>query len=246
MRFPHLEVGWLGLVAGLLWAGGAAAQPTPAAPLSPPEAGRVPLEDLPAEIQQQVRHIVQRPTLSATGPAEEFLGRPAVYQWLLDHPNYASQAWRRLGTPCLEITDRGDGKFGWTDNQGTDLFWKTIYRAPEMQIWYAEGRARPALLLPTITMRAVVVLRHRARVDASGRPHIRHQADVFIQTDSAAAALVARLLGPSVPHLAEQGVTQMQLFFSALTWYLERHPDRAEILLFGGRPLGMILPSTSE
>ena len=30
----------------------------------------------------------------------------------------------------------------------------------------------------------------------------------------------------------------MQLFFSALTWYLERHPDRAEILLFGGRPSG--------
>ncbi len=240
MRFFHLEVGWLGLVAGMLWAGSAAAQ-TANAP-SP----RLPLDELPAELRETVRRIVERPTLSATGPAEEFTGRPATYQWLLDHPNYASQAWRRLGTPCLEITDRGDGKFGWADSQGSDLFWRTIYRTPEMQVWYAEGRARPGMLLPTISMRSVVMLRHHAHVDTAGRPRIRHQADVFIQTDSAAAALVARLLGPSVPRLAEQGVTQLQLFFSALAWYLERHPERAEVLLFGGRPVGMLLPTFGE
>jgi hypothetical protein len=249
MRCPHLEVGWLGLVAGVLWAGCAAAQsPTPAPPAgstaNPPR--RVPLEELPAAIREPVRRIVEQPTLSATGPAEEFTGRPAMYQWLLDHPNYASQAWRRLGTPCLEIADRGNGQFGWTDGEGSDLFWKTVYRTPAMQIWYAEGRARTGLLLPTISMRAVVVLHHQSHIDPVGRSRIRHQADIFVQTDSKAAALLARFLGPSVPRLAEQGVTQMQLFFSALTWYLERHPDRAEILLFGGRPLGMLVPSEKE
>jgi len=244
MRCPHLEVGWLGLVAGVLWAGTTAAQPSlPTLSASTPNsAQRVPLEELPPPMRERVRRVVEQPTLSATGPAEDFSGRPAMYQWLLDHPDYASQAWRRLGTPCLEIVDRGNGRFGWNDDQGSDLFWQTVYRTADTQIWYAEGRARPGLLLPSISMRAVVVLRHQSRVDSFGRPRIHHQAEVFVQTDSRAAALVARLLGPSAPRLAEQGVTQMQLFFSALTWCLERHPDRAEILLFGGRPLGMLLP----
>lgn len=245
MRCPHLEVGWLGLMAGLLWTAIAAGQTPPAASSSVPclpDARRIPLDELPAAARESVRRVIERPTLSTTGPAEEFIGRPNMYQWLLDHPDYASQAWRRLGTPCLEIVDRGNGKFGWTDNQGSDLFWQTVHRTPDMQIWYAEGRARPGVLLPPISMRAVVVLRHQSKTDTFGRSRIHHQADLFVQTDSKAAALLARLLGPSVPRLAEQGVTQMQLFFSALTWYLERHPERTDILLFGGRPLGMLLP----
>jgi hypothetical protein len=42
---------------------------------------------------------------------------------------------------------------------------------------------------------------------------------------------VARLLGPSAPRLAEQYLGQLQLFFSALVWYLDQHPERAAGLL---------------
>jgi hypothetical protein len=100
-----------------------------------------------------------------------------------------------------------------------------------VRVWYAEGEFRPDALLPTVPIRAVVVLRHVKGHDAVGRTLIKHQADLYLHTNSKVATLVARLLGPSVPRLAEQGLGQLEMFFSALVWYLDQHPDRAEAIL---------------
>jgi hypothetical protein len=53
---------------------------------------------------------------------------------------------------------------------------------------------------------------------------------LFLYTDSRAAALVARLMGPQAPRLAEQGLSQLELFFSGPAWYLQQHPDRIGML----------------
>jgi hypothetical protein len=91
-------------------------------------------------------------------PAEAFACEPAVYYWFLDHPDRAVTAWRRLGAKCLTITDRGGGRFGWADENGSDIVWETVYRTPELRIWYAEGKARPGPLMPLVPVRAVVLL----------------------------------------------------------------------------------------
>ena len=250
MRSTHLEIGWLGLVASLFWASGGMAQaqtsrltPERAAPMF---SAPVPVAELPDPVREAVRNVVTAPTLSAIAPAEDFCGPPAMYQWLLDHPDRAAVAWRRLGSPCLEITDRGAGCFGWEDKQGSDLRWETVHRSPTMRIWYAEGKAKPSLLLPTLPVRAVVVLHHGTYQDSTGRPRICHQADLYLQTDSRTATIIAKLLGPTTPRLTEQAVSQLQIFFSALTRYVDRYPERAETLFFGDRPLGSATPATSD
>ena len=148
MRSPRLVAGWLGVLAGVLWAGASAwAQPT--LPLAPATAApaRLPLDELPPGVRAQVRHVTEQPTLSARAPTETFGGKPSLYHWLLDHPDRACAAWQRLGTPCLEITPRGNGRFGWSDDQGSDLTWETILDTSEMRVWYAEGKCKPSLFL---------------------------------------------------------------------------------------------------
>ena len=56
---------------------------------------------------------------------------------------------------------------------------------------------------------------------------IRHQAELVVHSDNKTAALAARLLGPSAPRIAEQYVAQIQMFFSALSWYFYQHPEDA-------------------
>jgi len=219
---------------------------TPPERVLPPSVTPVPLEELPAGVRDTVRRIIGQPTLSARAPAEDFAGAPSLYQWLLDHPDRAAQAWHRLGSPCLDITDRGAGWFGWADQQGSDLSWETIYRSPQMRIWYAEGKARAGALVPPLAVRAVVVLHHGNYLDSANRSRICHQADLYFQTDSRTASLVARLMGPTAPRLTEQCVTQMQVFFSALTRYMDRHPERADTLFFGDRPLGSAAPPRAD
>ena len=184
-----------------------------------------------ASLPGDVRRILERPTLSARGPSELFRGRAGIYDWLLDHPDQAVLIWRRLGAKCMDIDDQGSGWFGWSDRQGSAVHWQTVHRSSQLRIWYAEGTGKPSVLLPAVPARAVVVLHMTKGSDHAGRPVIRHQAEIYLQTDSKSTLLVARLLGTSVPRLADQAIGQMEIFFSALTWYLDRHPERAEGLL---------------
>ena len=250
----------LGLVLGIFWAGGGTCRAQGLSLFSRNRAdqwerlraaAQVPLNQLPPPLREDVRLTVERPTLFTSGPQESFLCRPELYFWLLDHPDKAVGAWRRLGAACLDITDRGGGRFGWADDQGNDLYWDTIYRTDGLRIWYAQGKVRPGPLLPLVPVRAVVILRH-GKTRADGDAALMYQqADVFVHTDSKTAALAMRLMGPSAPRMAEQGVAQLEMFFSALAWYCQRYPERTEALLAGSAwprpavtapPAGNIVP----
>lgn len=249
MQYRPQILGWLGAAVGILWVGaghlvaqapwlgqgnrGGAAVAQPACVGGAPT---LPYEELPAGVREQVRQVLEHPTLHTRGAAEAFNCQPAMYYWLLDHPDRAATVWRRLGAKCIDMQDRGGGRFGWSDGQGSDVHWDTIHTGPRQRVWYAEGKVRPALLSPAVPFQAVVVLHYAEGKDADGKPVLRHQAELTLHTDSKSAALVARILGSTAPHLAEQYVSQLQMFFAALAWYLDQHPEKAATLLAGVLP----------
>ena len=259
MGYPGMQAVWLGIALGVLGESAATAvaqSPSKSEPASKAAnefetrqsmAAAIPLDHLPPKVRDGVRRVLEQPTLVAQGPAEVFRARSSFYRWLLDHPDRAVQMWHRLGARCITIRERGAGKFGWADGQGTDISWQTIHSAPGMQVWYAEGVATPGPVLPAVPLRAVVVLRYAETSALSsllpegqgrGRTLMFHQAEIFVQTDSQTAALITKLLGSSAPKLAEKSIGQMEMFFSALAWYVDRHPERAETLLSGLLPPG--------
>jgi hypothetical protein len=191
----------------------------------------VPLAQIDERCRDAVRQVLEKPILSGRGPAESFYCRPEHYSWLLEHPDRVVHAWRRLGARCVSIDARSGGRFGWADENGSELVWETVLRSPSMRIWFAEGKVRPGQMLPLVPVKAVVVMRHTSSRAADGAPVMRHQADLFVQTDSKTAAVMTRMLGPTASRVAEHGLGQLQLFFSGISGYLERHPDQVETLL---------------
>jgi hypothetical protein len=187
-------------------------------------------EIAPAE-REKVRQVVNKPTFKGRGAGEAFGGRPELYDWLLDHPDRALSAWRRLGAVASEIVNHGDGRYSWSDTHGGVIYWHTVYEQKNLRIWYAEGKVRPAQLMPLVPVQAVLVLRHGDMAERTGRSLLIHQTEIFVQTDSKAAALAARMMGGSVTRLTEQGLGQLELFFSGLVWYLDQHPERVGRLL---------------
>jgi len=230
MACRRIWIGWLGLVAGAFWAGDGKAADQDLT-IQKRAAARVPLNQVREEVRARVRQVLEQPTLYSRGPAEAFTGQADFYEWLLDHPDRGVQAWRQLGARCQSISDKGKGTFLWTDGHGSELRWQTAYSGDSLRVWYAEGKVRPALLLPPVPVQLVVLLRHGKRAESAERMLIFHQADVFLQTDSKTAALMTRMLGASGPKLAEQCLSQLETFFSGLVWYVDHHPERAEKLL---------------
>ncbi len=194
-------------------------------------ASQVPLNRLPPTLRAKVARVVEGPTIYTQGPKETFICNPKLYHWFMDHPDRAMVAWRRLGAKCLTIANRGNGTFGWADGYGSDVQWRTIYAGPDMRIWFAEGKVKPGNIFPMIPVQCVVVLRYKVLRNLKNAALLEQKADIFARTDSRAAALVTRLLGPSVPRMAEQGAAQLQMFFAAMAWYCHHHPEKAKKLL---------------
>ena len=198
-----------------------------AAKLPPP----VEIDSLPPSVREALNRVVQAPTLTAMARAEEFCTTGEMYLWLLDHPDRVSLAWQRLKIGAIDICPLEGGRFRWQDDQGSELVWTTVAKNGEGRIWYAEGKVKPGALLPLVPVKAVAVLRHGVKKDDSGESTIRHQVEVFLQTDSRAANLVMRLVGPAMPRMAQDGAEQLLLFFSGIARYCEKHPTKAAGLL---------------
>lgn len=239
MPTSRFVVGWavilIGPISGLARAQ-APTQPSPIQQVTATAHARtikpllsIPLDGIDAVSRERIEKLIKQPTLITRGAPEEF--PEGIYGWLLDHPDRGSLAWRRLGIQCSEITRRGNDRFGWSDGQGTDVTWRTVFKSDDKRIWFAEGHTRLSPIMPNVPVRAVVVVNHPVHVTADGRRLVRHEADIYLQTDSKPAMLVARTLGPTMPRLAEQGAAQLLLFFSGLTRYFDRHPEDIATLL---------------
>ncbi|MBI3821136.1 MAG: hypothetical protein HY289_00480 [Planctomycetes bacterium] len=208
-----------------------AANPTtPAKKLDPAQPVAIPWNDLSARAASLAKQAADRPTVQARGPVDTFTCTPEQYCWLLDNPDRAVTAWRRLGAKCVSIQRRGPGIFGYTDEAGSDVSWEVIHQAPGVRIWFAEGKVKPSPVLPLVPVKALVVLRFVEGKTPEGSTMVQHHAEVVIHTDSKAATAVTKMMGQSAPKLAEQGLGQLQLFFSALSCYVGRHPDRVDML----------------
>ena len=191
----------------------------------------VALEEMPSSIRDTLAKVMKSPTVTAVSPAEEFVGHPDMYQWLLDHPDRTAAAWRKLGVEAVEIKTLKDGRFCWKDENGSELVWQNVAQGPNGRVWYAEGKVKPGLLLPTFPVKAVAVLSHSERARRTGDFVIKHQIQVYLHTDSKTASLVTRMLGDSAPKMAEQGSEQLLMFFSGIAKYAHDKPEKAKAIL---------------
>ncbi len=194
------------------------------------QAVTIPWDALEERAAAAAKQMMERPTVQARGPTETFTCTPEQYYWLLDNPDRAVIAWRRLGAKCVTIQRRGPATFGYADDAGSDVTWDVVHKAPGLRIWLAEGKVKASPLLPLVPVKALVILRSAEGKTRDGIVTMQHHAEVVIRTDSKAAAAVTKMMGQSAPKLAEQGLGQLQLFFSALSFYADRHPEKVEML----------------
>jgi hypothetical protein len=220
-------------------------------PSEPPATGystpTIPLESLDPALRERVRAVLDKSTLTARSGQETFNTRPAIYRYLLDHPDHAVKLWRQLGAQVSDIDDQGGGHYLWKDGRGSEVRWEIGLRGKGgLHLWYAEGKIKPGMLLPAQSFRAVALLQFTEGVDTKGLPAIRHQVYFVLRCDSRAIALATRLMGHSAPRLTESYLGQLLAFYGGLAWYIYQDDDRARNLFeqVGLRPLAPASPST--
>ena len=226
----------LSLCAAALGAGPLAAEPptdakTTSTVRTPGVRLPVSLDDAPRAVREAVIEVIDKAVVSARTDPDDFTASPAFYEWLLDHPDRVSLAWRRLKIGAVDIEAKADGKFSWADGNGGELVWSTVAKGKEGRIWFAEGKVKAGTVVPSVPVRAVAVVKHSYSKTDADKPRVRHRAEVYLHTDSKMANLVMKTLGAKGPQMAEQGADQMLYFFSGVARYSYNHPDEAPTLL---------------
>lgn len=240
MRWAAKALGvWISGVVGSTAQAGPPTPPTPlpaslTAPAPAPTAvdfGRV----VAPEFRDQVLKVVRNPTLSTTAVGEEVVCTVAVYEWLYAHPDRVALAWQRLQIPAVAITPLGGGKFAWMDENGSEVVWQTVGKFPDGLVWYATGKVKAARATPAVPVQGVVVVCHPKKFEKDGVALFCPTVQCYMHSDSRAANLVLRMLGPMGPRVAEDAAGQLLEFFSGIAAYVQKNPNQAESLLAPAR-----------
>lgn len=236
------------LVVGLVAVYSGRADNRPVYPFTPSSQGRatpaamprVPLEAITPAIRDKVKSVLDHPSLTSRAQPDAFNAEMPVYSWLLDHPDLTVKLWKLVGANVQDIQQRGDGVYVWRDEHGSDVSWHSVVKADGLHAWYAEGKVKVSALLPLTSFRALAVLAFREGQDADGKPAIQHQVHFLLRCDSKAVSLAAKLLGASMPRMAEQYLGQLQMFYGGMGWYLCQDEERAKKMY---RRIGLIVPA---
>lgn len=198
---------------GLLWALGSVsvARPVPPLPAGLPPTARVWLAELAdtADVVTQVE-------------AEPFVGRREVFEYLLDHPEFATHITRTLRLARYRIWSTPEGLFlddGWG---ARGHFW-VLHAARGTRVMRARGEYRNGLL-PSIRGEAATMIEYQTAAVEGGLDLIQATVTGFLRLDSRLLALVMKLAGSAAQRKADLEAHRLMKVFARTSQALEENP----------------------
>ncbi len=181
----------------------------------------------PAELAR-IEKVLAKATVSTRVEIEPYPLRLDIFDYLLDHPEFATQVTRALKLARYRIWRTADG-LNLDDGWGVTGLITPMYGDRGLRVIYARGRYEQSVL-PHIRGQAVILLRYADGPGPSGRPALATSMEVFAQLDS---AMVATFVGSIAKSKATSEGLHVLKVFSRLSTHLERRAD--EVLAELGR-----------
>jgi hypothetical protein len=188
------------------WAGGDAA---PALPSGVPTADRA-----------RIENVLSHATISTRVQIEPYPLRLDVFDYLLNHPDFATQVTRALKLARYRIWTSADG-LNLDDGWGVKGVMTPFYGDKGLRVVYARGRYEQSVL-PDIRGQAIIFVRYDERGATAGRPALVTSMEVFAWLDS---GMIASLAGPLAKSKATSEAQHALKVFSRLSTHLELRAD---------------------
>jgi len=185
--------------------------------------------------------VLAKATVSTRVEIDPYPLRLDVVDYLLDHPEFATQVTRALKLARYRIWRTADG-LNLDDGWGVIGIMTPLYGNSGLRVIYARGRYEQSLL-PDIRGQAVILLHYAGGPGPSGRPALTTSMEVFAQLDS---AVLSSLAGSIAKTKATSEARHVLRMFSRLSTHLDlradevlaelaRHPDISKTELEGFR-----------
>ena len=202
--------------------------------------------DLPSAHRARLEAIADTAAVSTRVEGEPFPARPEVFQFLLDHPEFASRVTRVLKVARYRIWREADG-LHLDDGWGAVGRFDVVHATAGTRVMYARGVYQKRLL-PDIHGEAVVMIEYAVRPAPDGKMLIAPIVSGFVKLDSAVLSAATKLVGPVARAKADREARILVRVFAkvcraadeqpaALVQDLARQPDVAPADLASFRKL---------
>lgn len=177
---------------------------------------------LPPEQRARVDDVVRHAFASTRMELDPYPARAEVFEYLLDHPEFASHVTRALRAARYKIWHDADGL--WLDDGwGVKGRFNLLHAERGLRLMYAAG-AYDQGVLPDIRGQAVVAITYEFRPDGQGRTLAATAVKAFVQLDSRVLRTVGKLGGPLVQAKADREGRTMLKVFAKVSRAIEDNP----------------------
>jgi hypothetical protein len=185
-------------------------------------AGALLPSDLPAGQRARLEAIAQAASVSTRVEAEPFAGRPDVFQFLLDHPEFATRVTRVLKVARYRIWREPDG-LHLDDGWGAVGRFDIVYSVGTTRVMYARGVYQKRLL-PDIHGEAVVMIEYGIRPGPGGKSLIAAVVTGFVKLDSGFLSAATKLVTPVARAKADREARTLVKVFAKVTRAADEEP----------------------
>ena len=178
--------------------------------------------DIPAAVRARLAPVIDDASVSTRVQGNSFVGRREVFEYLLEHPEFATHVTRALkvaryriwGTPGGLMLDDGWGAVGAIE---------VVYGAPGMRVIYARGEYQQTIL-PNIRGQAFVTIDWKSTPGPEGKNIIAPTVGAFVKLDNRMFSVASALAGSVAAAKAEKEASRLVRVFEKTTRALDDNP----------------------
>jgi hypothetical protein len=180
------------------------------------------LAELPAGEREALARLVDAADVGTRVEAEPFLARQDLFEYLLDHPEFASHVARSVREARYRIWSTPAG-LQLDDGWGVTGQFRVVHTANGTRIYHARGEYRRAWL-PTIRGEAVTMIEYALSPGPEGRALVQPAVSGFVRLDSRLAALFLKVASLAAQRKADREARQLMKVFARVSRALEERP----------------------
>lgn len=168
--------------------------------------------------------VAETASLAVRLQAEAFPARPEIFEYLLDHPEFATHVTRALKLARYRIWRTGDG-LQLDDGWGTRGRFEVVHAGSGVRVMYARGQHEQRWL-PNIGGEAVVVFEYGFAPGPDGSPRVTPAIGSFVKLDSGLLTVASRIVGPYARDKAEKEARRLAKVFMRVSRAIAENPAR--------------------
>jgi hypothetical protein len=174
---------------------------------------------LPTAQRAEIEGVTKSAHLTTRVAAEPFLTRREIFEYLLDHPDFATHVTRALRLARYRIWNTPEGML-LEDGWGLRGHFRVVYAANGTRVFHCKGEYQKALV-PTIEGEAITTIEYAMAPAADGRTLVTPIVSGFVRIDHRLAVLALKTVSGVAQRKADLEAKRLMRVFARVSRAIE-------------------------